>query len=149
MTCHVMTSEREFHTRTRSARRAVPDTLSACRHAGTTAADPSPGPRPRGARTGSQRTQPHSVAAQASGLCFRAGSTPAPRRRCQGRVHLLRGVRSAPSRACGVRYARMAIAGSDPPRRHQSTDRTTSTRNTRRECREHPQHVLDQAGRDR
>ncbi len=27
MTCHVMTSEREFHTRTRSARRAVLDTL--------------------------------------------------------------------------------------------------------------------------
>ena len=148
MTCHVMTSEREFHTRTRSARRAVLDTLRRVA---------MPGPP--------QQTRRRARVLEARGPVRNARNrTPSRRRRpdcvsAPGARPLRDGAARAVStffaefaplhRAHPVRCARMAVAGSDPPRRHHSTDRTTSAKKTRRECRDHPQHVLDQAGRDR
>lgn len=147
MTCHVMTPEREFHTRTWPARRAVLRCAPACRHVGRRSRSVAgPASSRRADRFATHATALH------RGACVRAAS---PRRERARSAAALPGPCPPSSRGSSrtasrvaARCVRTAAAGTDPPRRDDVPDRTTSAKPWR-ECREHPQHVLDQAGRDR
>lgn len=147
MTCHVMTPEREFHTRTRPARRAVLRCAPACRHVGRRSRSVAgPASSRRADRFATHATALH------RGACVRTAS---PRRQRARSAAALPGPCPPSSRGSSrtasrvaARCVRTAAAGTDPPRRDDVPDRTTSAKPWR-ECREHPQHVLDQAGRDR
>ncbi len=147
MTCHVMAPEREFHTRTRPARRAVIRCAPACRPVGCSS---------RSVAGSASSRRADRFATRAAALhCVACVPTASPRREHARSAAALPGPCPSSSRGSSrtascvtARCVRTTAAGTDPPWRDDTSDRTTSAKPWR-ECREHPQHVLDQAGRDR